>query len=509
MAGSTVVIKYNNVDITNKVIFESATFELQMSAIPGTFEIQCKDTSQSLSFVTGKEITLDIDGKRMFGGYIMQVSRAFAFPADKIPGSVGSFRNRIWILRGVDYNVLFDRRILRNTSDYLKQIPSITSAVYDGAIIRTYWGTYFDLSGVNLTTHVDDIHQFPRYTWEQQGSKLRESLEDLQQFSGALAYIDGSKYLWYREIDTTVKRWGFSDVPNNAGITSSPTTYQNATIGPREITGAESITAMVNDAFVWGGSPYAGAGGTVFSRTQDTGSQTTHGRWQLAETHFGEEGYGIQAGVDVRSDIIVNGPPGAVAGDQNRGLKYPQWELRLAWFAHDVPMLSGAHDHLIPGELSTITLWSYSEDGGTTPYTILLPLRSVRISFPELDPDGNAYVRFDGFFGLQPDDPYTLWRFFLKQRKVVETIVAVDNTSTASAPGAIYQGVPTPSANGSATVFTIPFAYISGTTTVYKNGLVQRRNADYTESGPSSGQITFTVAPANGAQIYVEARVAT
>ena len=82
--GSTVVITYNGTNITSHVMFEATTFEVQFSAVPGTFDMTLKDPEQVLGpFITGKEITLSIDGVLMFGGYLTQVSRKFAFPADR------------------------------------------------------------------------------------------------------------------------------------------------------------------------------------------------------------------------------------------------------------------------------------------------------------------------------------------------------------------------------------------------------------------------------------------
>lgn len=512
--GSVVQVLYDGQDITSNVMFADASFEAQMNAIPGTFSFRCKDPTQSLSFTTGREVKLIIDGTPTYSGYLTSVARGYAFPAQSVGVTPSTFKNRIWQLQGVDYNVLFDKRVVRQTTNYLTQIPTLAVGAIDGDIIRSLVATYLDAPSTLSTALVENVYTFiTKYAWKQQGSKWRESMDELAAFSGALWYIDALQRLRYQAIDTTVKRWGFSDKPNNLTITTSPVTYQGTTIGMREIEGTEDGSFFVNDAFVWGGSQWAGAGGTVFSRSQDAAQIAAHNRWQMAETHFGEQGYGIQAGVNTRSDIIVNGPPGAVAGDQNRGLKYPQWQFRLGWFAHNVPLLSGVHDHIVPGELATFTLWVFSQDGGSSPLTQLLPMRSVRITFPNLDPTGKGYVRFDGMFGLQPDDPYTLWRFILKTQQqitqVVNGVVATVNDSSTSAPyGAYGIFTPTPAPNGSTTVFSIPFPYISGTTQLYHNGLIQRLGTDYTESNPSIGQITLTSAPLTGHNLLLTCRTA-
>jgi hypothetical protein len=509
---STVVIEYDGSDISDHVLWESASFESQMGAVPGIFSFECKDEEQELSFVTGKRITLDVDGVRLFGGFLTQVTRdPSIFPADHIPADPTDYRNRTWQLAGVSYNILFDRLILHNSADHLHQIPAV-SDVYDGALIRSYLPDYIDEPGdLDMSTYVDDIKHYDSYTWKQQGTQWREVMENWTQWTGALVYIDGSMNLHHQELDTTIKRWGFSDKPNNDSITALPLDYQDATIGMREVEASEDGSVIVNDAFIWGGGIFAGSGSTVFARETNSSSITDHGRWQLAETHFGEKDYGLQSGVDARADVIVNGPPGATPANQQRGLKYAQQQLRLAWFAHNVPRLSGSPDHIVPGELSTITLWVYSEDGGTTPLTRLLPMRSATITFPQINEDG-SYVRFDGFFGLQPDDPYTLWRFLLRaQNRIIREsrpAATVNLESTGAFAGSVYFDAAVETPNGSITTFSIPFAYLAGSTKVYRNGLLQVRGTHYTESDPENGEISFYAAPLTGDNLLVDCVVA-
>jgi hypothetical protein len=250
----------------------------------------------------------------------------------------------------------------------------------------------------------------------------------------------------------------------------------------------------------------------VFARETNSASIVDHNLWQYAELHFGEEGYKLQEGVDVRADVIVNGPPGAVGADQQRGLRYPQWNIQFVWFGHDVPVVSGSPDHIHPGSLVTITLETFGPS--MDPLVLLMPLRSVAITIPALDPDGNGYVRFQGTFGLQPDDPYSLWRYLIKNAGKVTNVALtfVDDTSTSTTYGASGSFNPTPTPNGSATVFTIPFGYIVGSTQVYLRapgavgGLLLLPGTDYTESDPIGGEITLTSPPATGSVLLVVCR---
>jgi len=508
--GSTVVITYNGTDITDRVLWTSARFEFQQNAVPGTFEMTVKDLDHTSVFVTGKELTLEIDGALQFGGFVLQVERTYPFAAmdttdpDSVP--------RYWKLRGADYNRLLDFRVLRNTAAYTTQIPNFHGSDYDGDLISLMFASYLDSlgSGFDTTTFVDNIMRGQdrgyaagaELAWNQQGDTARQQIEQFILFTGALFYIDAQKNFHHHAIEDTVMRWGFSDKPNHGGVTASPVEFQGATIGPREIIATEDGTPVVNDAFVWGGSSWTQ--GVVFARETNSASITDHGRWQKAEVLIGQEGFGIQAGVDARADLIVNGSLSAQSFGQNRGLKYPQYTYRFAWYAHDVPKISGVPDHVRPGYLSTISLEVFGDPGD--PLVQLLPLRTVTITFPNLDKNGNGYVRYDGTFGLQPDDPYALWRFLLKggRQAVQQTVIAVvDDSSTSTVYGAFGYFTPAPVADGVTTVFTIAFGYIQKTTQVYKNGLLLVRDVDYTESDPIAGEITFAVAPAFGDVLVV------
>jgi len=492
---SSVVITYDGTDdITNSILFASARFEAQAAAVPGTFEVTIKDPDRTLSFTTGKELTLDIDGVRLFGGYVLNVSRKYAFPADDT-AVLASVRSRQWVLRGVDYNVLLDKRVLRNTANYLEQIPNITSPIYDGAVIRTHLGTYFDLpAGFDFTSaaRVRDNHSHTQYTWPTQGTKLRAFLEGESRF-GNVFYVDGEMRLWFVNVEDTVAPWGFSDKPNHT-----------TTFGFREGEYIEDGTAMVNDALVWGGSMWAGDGDVVFARRQNTTSQNDHKRWQIGENNVGNANYKSQAEVNARANVIVDGNESGVFNDGSKGLVNPEQQFKATWFAKDVPSMQ----HLKPGDVTPIDLWVFSEDDGATPFSVNLPLRQVKISFPTLQ-DGGAHVMFEGFFGIQNSDPYWLWHF-LRSLKPGTTVVTTADDSTGATPpyATLYSGIPTPDTDGAETVFFVRYPYISRTLAVYKDGLFMIPGVDFTESDPENGEFTMTSPPGGAEVLFVQSRVA-
>lgn len=484
--GSTVSITIGGTDVTSLVIASSARFEVASNATPGSCEFRVRDPNGTVSILIGAEIILTVDGVPLWGGYVTQTDRTFAFPVD-----VPSFASRIWVVRGVDYNILFDRRVLRNPSDLLHLIETglPLGSTQDGDVLRLAVTNYADMTGFDASGILDVATLPGSGTIKlQQGWKLRQLFELYAQYSGAVWYIDPTKVIRFAGLESAEHRWGFSDAPNNGTITQNPSQYQGVTIGFRDGTFTEDGSQIVNDAFVWGGSEWSN--GTVAARSTDANSIATYGRWQYAETKFGELGFGIQSGVTARADAIVFGPPGADSLGQQKGLRYSQWQARFTWFAHRVPLLGTTPNHVTPGALVRIDLTTFSK-------TLILPCRSLQISFPSLDETGNAYVEITGTFALQQSDPWTLWRYIRRnEERITTTALAIVTNSSTSAPyGAIGRFVPSPSPDGTTTVFTVPFGYIQGSGTLYLNGLAQRVGTDWLESNPESGQITLTSAP--------------
>lgn len=521
---STIAIKKNGVDITHKVLFSSARFEMQLGAMPGLAEVTIKDEDQTFSVVSGDELTLDIDGQRMWGGYILTPARSFALPVvdTSDPGAV---KARQFTLRAVDYNILFDKRVIHNSANHLQQMPFYTLDKTMGELLRDeLYALYLDLDddGLDTTTFVDDGFA-PRFdsagnpdpdgtkngSWPQQGSYWRKAQEDFAQF-GFVYYIDAEKNVHFHEVEDVAASWGFSDVPNK-----NPLPDPTATIGMREYEDTVDASAMANDAFVWGGSALGGTtAGTFFARKENATSITDHGRWQYAEVKIGE--LKNQGMVTARANVIVSGnTTGAVGGDTSRGLGVDQKQVRLSWFAHDVPDLLGAKVHQRAGNVVTITMYTMTEDEGVTPLVLVLPLRSIKVTFPVIPSTGTpddplTYVRFDGFFGVQLSDPWWLWKYLRDLSatlKPLPLLATADGDSVAAPYGALGSFAPTPATDGATTVFTLPFAYIAGSLQVYQGDpgppsqlALLTPVTDYTESSPENGEFT-TVTPPSGADV--------
>jgi hypothetical protein len=498
---ANIVIRYDNTNITSRVIFNSARFSGQMAAQPGTFEFTCKDPQRNQNYVTGKEITLDVDGERLFAGYLTMVTRTFGLPVDIVPSDA-----RVWVLRGVDYNILFDKRVIRNTSNYTEAISLGTTLRFDGDVIRTMCANYLDIpAGLNTSTHVYNItHANPggtEFVYQTQGTTWREAMDRHLELSNGLYYIRPDKTLHYVPVELSTAPWGFSDTPN-----------KTTSIGPRDVTATEDASAMVNDALVWGGATeltgwdgaVEGAGAVVFARHQNAASQSTHGRWQHGEARWGEQTYYDQAAVDQRARSIIDGPPGTDL-EETRGLKHPQWQIKATWYSKDVP----SNTHLWPGQLVTFNLSTF----GSALNPIVLPLRSVDISFPaKTDAVNVADVMFTGTFGVQFSDPFSIWAYMKKLRYRKRTasglIPVYDDSATSTIYGGLGQFTPVPAPDGVTTDFGIPVGgYIQDTLQVYFNGLLlPSQGYTVAQLSPVAGTFRITPAPPTGTWLHVVCR---
>lgn len=506
MAGSVIVIEYDGNDITGDCVFEMCSFAAQMAAVPGTFQVVVRDMAQSLDFTTGKELTLDVDAVRLYGGYVTQVSKTYFFPADDTTGDVSDVESRQWALTGVDYNILLDKLVLRNTADYTHNIPKTAGPITDGGLIRTKFDDYFDLpSGFNFSssTYILDNHTYTNgFVWPTQGMTMRQVL-DLWGLYGAVFWIDANRQFNFVPVQDTAADWGFSDKPNNDPIGTGTPTY-----GFRDGEFTEDASPIVNDALVWGGSEWAVNGDVVFARRENATSITAHKRWQVGEVRVGEANYKSSAEVTARAKVIVDGNESGTFAEGSKGLVNPEKQFRCTWFSTDVPEDGGDPVHLRPSQVVPIRLWVFSDDGGATPFAVDLPLRQLNITFPELDVGGDAYLEFEGFFGVLMSDPAWLWAFLREgATKLPSTTVSTsaDNDSVDPPYGAEYAGEPSPATDGSTVVFTIPFSFIGGTVRLLVNGLLQDPTTAYSESDPSTGEITLTFAPVADDELWVEA----
>lgn len=537
---SNVVITVDGTDISDQVIYTDATFEQQMNAIPGTCHFRVKDPDQTLSFITGQEIRLFIDGAAIWGGYLRRKAYTYPFLADDT-SEPDDYINRIWELEGSDYNILWDTRIIRRTADYTSHVPDESGYPHDtmdGWAIWKLLETFSDFpSGFGITStrgdaaFIDDIREVIDSTrpffYKEQSTVLRAQMEDLARMAGATFYISADKEVHYHAFESVVKRWGFSDDPNYVSLTVSPDDYQDSTWGFHDVTAEEDGTMMVTDAMVWGGSPLGSGGEVLFARYQNatSGSSSTsttyvqngstvggspldiYGRWQVGEVHTEGGMYGNLNGVKARANVIINGPSGTSVKGETKGLSRPIWQFSFSWRAWQVPMLSGVRNHILAGDIIRIELAAFD-------VAQFAPCRTMRVTFENLDPSGDAYAILQGDFSYSYTDPTSLWAALLGANRAASSsnvntapaVTTADNTTVSVAYGAFGTFTPVETPNGVITVFTLPnsIEYISSSVNLYLNGLIQRKGTDFSETTATT--ITLTSAPVAADTLLITCR---
>lgn len=520
---STISIKLNGVDVTNKCLFRETTFNSQANPIQGTFKLTLKDEDQTLAPVAGQKVTLHIDGVPLFGGYVMKIGRGVFFPVVDTTGGTSEVARK-WVLEGPDYNVLFDKRVIYDaTNPYVAlQVPSGRRTI--SKAFKYLMNNYVDVpSGLDYTTYVDTITT--PYGSESAGSDyvgtgktLRDQMEDFMDHGAVMYYIDADFKVHLHEYESLSVGWLLTDKPTAAN-----------TVGFREGEYHQDFGQIVTDALVWGGSSIreedGGPGGNiVFSRYPDAPAntetvggrtlsaareqkaldrQTQYGRWQRGEERAGQSNYLTQDSVDIRAFNIINGPPGSVPTyGVESGFSKPMHTMSCVWFAHDVP--SG--EHVRPGYLMDFILYTQPWPSGSA-RAMTLPLRSMRVSFPALPSSspGDTYVRFDGDFGVSFSDRRYLWKAMKNRTRVRPqgALVVADSSSTTAPPGSYFydQAIETP--DGTTTTFTFHYRFFSGQFILNVNGLTQRLNYDFTYD-ETAKQVTFVTPPGVGDSIRAE-----
>ena len=528
-------------DITDHVLFSQCRFDALSGAGIGTFNLTIKDVERTTTFFdndeikVGDEIHLFLNDTQYYGGYVQQVGRTHAFPAvdTRVLGDVTA---RQFTLRGSNYNVLFDRLVAHDPDNHYHKLDDLPGDAIAGHLVTKLWQDYTDLdtSEFNVSAHVNNVGQAQpfedaRWAWfndGEQGIPAREEMKWISLYNGAIYYFDAEKNLHYHAPEKVFAPWGFSDRPNKRSVTVSQSSgpFTGATYGFRELDTTQDLTQIVNDIFVWGGSAAAayveGSDGFYFARRQNTVSQNQYGRWQLGEPQFGV--LGTQNKVNAYAEMIVppnnsDFPVGVDTDGVILNRSKPSWNVKLVWFAHDVPtMNNGVKRHLVPGEIVTIILFVHGQ-GASKPLILTLPLRSVSISFPTIPSntggDMMTFARFEGEFGLSLNDPYQLWRSIGEpatfQRRAP---MGAGTPTTGGTPGAPWSGIPDELANGTRKTFTLssdgePIVYAALTSEVFVNGLKLRQGSDYQEA-PAAGQITIFVAPPTGSTFGITVRLA-
>lgn len=298
-----VSIMVGETDITSRILFEDASFTMATNGSAGEFSVTVRDDDQDQSFAIGSEVTVDIDGKRRFGGYLTKVTRKFAFPVDD---TVTRTPTRYLVLTGPDYNILFQKRVI-----YDKVEPSNVLELYtwpvgstNDVVVRHLVDNFTDLTDDGLTylnvQNIGSPNPDLAGAIGHGGMTFGQAMTDINRFLSGLFFIDPYKDLHHVDVNSADASVGLSDQPGEGQV------------GYRELEQTSDAGAMINDVIVWGAGK--GSKQMVMSRATDTDSVTAHGRWQKGE--FTSAMY-KQSSVDARAETIVYGTPQSLRGGKD------------------------------------------------------------------------------------------------------------------------------------------------------------------------------------------------
>ena len=264
-------------DLTADVIWARAEFTQTARVSPGTFTLPLKGAFSQ--FVGGEDIRLSVDDMVVFGGFVHNVERGYAFEDD--------YGTPITTLSGTDYNVMLDRYLVYNenwdiqqggTGKY-KNIKPFAEDTTDQTIIRTIANRYMSnpaFDGFDFKTFVDAIESpAPTGKWTMQaGTQIRQVLTEISRITEAVWNIDAYKNLQYHD----------------RGVVNAPypITDGDGGIACRGLKIRSRVDVMANDVFVWGTEAYADASDAeiIYRReTADRDWDVEYWTYRLARTN--------------------------------------------------------------------------------------------------------------------------------------------------------------------------------------------------------------------------------
>jgi hypothetical protein len=398
-------IKLDGVDITDDVLFSDAEFMSQASGSPGTCRFRVKDLTRKYNFSTGKSLTLDIDGVRVWGGWATRVGRKFFFPTtigvtsaiDRRCIGDAELLPRQWDIEGADYNLLFRKRFVvrkdKPTDTVVKSWPEDTA---DDVMIRWLCEKDLYLEGdgidiVSMVEHVGTPNPDARGNPASAGWSWEQAMRAISRLTGGIFYIDPSKRLVYTDVDTPSSGWVLTDDPQ------SP-----VDIGYREMEILHNGSNLVNDAMVWG----AGQGATSvrFARTRDQTSINEHGLWQVGD--FRTDMY-RQTSVQKRADSFVYGSP-----QNKRGGKDDAVSFSATVFVPDFNVAQKVQ--------VVSTVFGFSD---------VMPIRRMRTTFPT-----TKRARFDLVLSHAIDEPWNTFEFWFPPIPKPEIDIDITGDTLCPAP---------------------------------------------------------------------------
>lgn len=369
---STVEIRLDGSDVTDSVIFADAEFTQQANGQPGTARCRLRDPNHTLHPRAGQTLTVDVDGVRVWGGWALRVSPGWFFAVDDT--SDPQETERVWVLEGVDYNILFSKRFLINKAHPTKMTPLYPAGTPDDQIVLDIVARFLELAGDGISTsgvtHVGTPNPDQAGNVGNPGESWGTSMTLISQPTQAVFYIDPRKILRFVDIETVTAPFALSDTPDSVD-----------SFGYREMEIINDGTNLVNDSLVWG----AGAHSTPdirFKRVQDEDSIGAHGRWQRGEF---TTALFTPSGVNDRARSFVYGSPQSKRGGKDDSIQVVCVTYRPGLTAGQIVSF-------------TSTIFGYSDN---------LPIRRLGIRFPT-----KFDVEFRAFLSYDIDAPWSDYEFW-------------------------------------------------------------------------------------------------
>lgn len=282
----SVLIEVSGRSINDSVIFTETTFQTTASAQVGTCSITCRG---SLSFSEGSVISLKINGRRQWQGFLMIIERGYIFPDSLEPKT---------ILHGSDLNILLDKLFLYNhaypelsltgggkwPNDPINGTVAIPKGTSDKDVIEALLkDTDIDLISPRIRTQITEVGIYnPEDVGAPPtpGGTLRAMMNDIagqmnKNAPGSIVYyIDPDAYLVYLAQDSF-------NAPFNVSDGGSGVAAKNLTI-------TSDISGIKNDVLIFAGAtspdpaikprPFLN-----FRHNSRTASIAQYGRWQYSE----------------------------------------------------------------------------------------------------------------------------------------------------------------------------------------------------------------------------------
>lgn len=274
---SVISLTYNGVEIIDDVIIADAEFESQSNGAAGLCRFRIKDDGHAYErgyFKAGGVLNLRIDGELVWGGWVMSVGVAYAFPVDNTVDPEAT--PRFYVIEGADWNVLFTRRFIHGT-DPIADMATYPGDMQDGDVVRDIIANYTDLlsDGISLDgiRNVGPVSAFggEEFRPGNQGDPLIKAMTLIVQSNGAIFYIDPNKVFQYRDVEIPTAVFALSDQP----------ALDPPAVGYREMRISFNAQQMANDALVWGAG--MGSDEMVFARVTDIESTDLFGTFQWAD----------------------------------------------------------------------------------------------------------------------------------------------------------------------------------------------------------------------------------